>query len=880
MRTRTVALHCDNLRAVKRAIVLLALALFTASAFAAAKTDAVFYPEKLRAIDAAIDKSIDEGKLPGGVLWLERHGTAYHRAYGNRALVPEKEAMTENTIFDAASLTKVTATTPSIWLLIERGKVNLDDPVSRTIPEFKGGWRDEITIRHLLSHTSGLRPDLDLDKPWSGYDTGIKLATGEMPRNRPGFIFKYSDINFELLGEVVRRVSGKPLNEFAEREVFKPLKMKDTRFRPCVPQPEKPAAATDAAPDASPATRPAGSPAPRGPMPIGACKSTLPLSSRIAPTEALPDGTMLRGVVHDPTARRMGGVAGHAGLFTTAHDLARYARMLLNNGSLDGVRLFKPQTIAMMTDVVSPPDVAVRRGGGWDIDSGYSRPRGDLFPIGSFGHTGFTGGMLWIDPFSNTFYLFLSNRVHPNGKGSVTALQRTLGTLAAESVKAFDFVALWKESARSPGSQPGAKDDRLRSGAPSSGAPSLGAPSLGGPSSGAPSTSRAPLSRRRGGQVNFITGGSDVMNGIDVLNATAYKPLQNLRIGLITNHTGIDRSGNPTVDLLRSAPGVQVVALFSPEHGIRGELDEKVGDTTDPVSGLPIHSLYGDRRKPSPEQLANIDALVFDIQDVGARFYTYISTLALAVEAAGENHKKIFVLDRVNPIGGISFEGPLAKGDSTFVAFHSILVQHGMTVGELARMFNAERNSGADLEVIGLRGWARYEWQDEAGLPWINTSPNMRSLTAAGLYPGIGLLESAISVGRGTPTPFEVAGAPYIDEQALARELTALQLPGIDFQPVRFTPDASIFKGESCGGLRFVVTDRRALRPVRTGLALAVTLQRMYGERYALDKIEHLLRDPGMLEAIRAGKSLEFVTALYRVDEESFKERRAKYLLY
>jgi uncharacterized protein YbbC (DUF1343 family) len=234
----------------------------------------------------------------------------------------------------------------------------------------------------------------------------------------------------------------------------------------------------------------------------------------------------------------------------------------------------------------------------------------------------------------------------------------------------------------------------------------------------------------------------------------------------------------------------------------------------------------------------------------------------------------------VNPIGGVSFEGPLAKGDATFVAFHPIPVRHGMTVGELARMFNAERNSGADLEVVGLRGWRRSEWQDDAGLPWINTSPNMRSLTAAALYPGIGLLESAISVGRGTPTPFEIAGAPYIDEPALAREMNALKLPGIEFQPYRFTPDASIFKGESCGGLRFVVTDRRALRPVRTGLALAVTLQRMYGDRFALDKMERLLRDPGMLEAIRAGRSIEDVTALYRADEETFKERRAKYVMY
>jgi uncharacterized protein YbbC (DUF1343 family)/CubicO group peptidase (beta-lactamase class C family) len=812
---------------VKRAIVLLASSLVATSAFTA-DLDAVFHRDKLREIDAAIDQSIAEGKLPGGVVWLERNGRAYHRAYGSRALVPKREAMTEDTIFDAASLTKVTATAPSIWILIERGKIALDDPLSKYIPEFKGGWRDEVTIRHLLSHTSGLRPDLDMDKPWSGYDTGIKLATEEMPRNRPGYVFKYSDINFELLGEVVHRVSGLPLNEFAEREVFKRLKMRDTRFRPCRLEAEQKIEMTGQ--EASGALRPAGQ---SGPVSIIPCKSELPVSARIAPTEALPDGTMLRGVVHDPTARRMGGVAGHAGLFTTTRDLARYARMLLNDGSLDGVRIFRPATVKMLTSVVSPANVAVRRGGGWDIDSGFSRPRGDLFPLGSYGHTGFTGGIVWIDPFSKTFYAFLSNRVHPNGKGSTTTLQRTLGALSAQAVKGFDF----------------------------------------GHVAGA-------LPQRPGGKVNWIMGGDDVSNGIDVLYATAYKALQNLRIGLITNYTGIDRSGNPTADLLRSAPGVTLVSLFSPEHGIRGELDDNFGDSTDPVSGLPIFSLYGERRKPTAEQLANIDALVFDIQDVGTRFYTFISTLGLAIEAAGENHKRMIVLDRVNPIDGTDFEGPLSQGDSTFVAFHPIAVRHGMTVGELAKMFNEERNSKAELDVIALRNWHRYEWQDDAGLPWINTSPNMRNLTEATLYPGIGLLESAISVGRGTPTPFEIAGAPYIDADVLAREMNAQKLPGVEFQPIRFTPETSVFKGEACGGVRFVITDRRALRPVRTGVALAITLRRLYGERFEADKMERLLRDPEVLEAIKAAKPLDSVTSLWRHDEEAFKERRSQYLMY
>jgi len=752
------------------------------------------------AIDHVINGAIAEHKLPGGVLWMEHNGRAVHRAYGKRALVPKEEAMTEDTIFDAASLTKVTATTPSIWILIERGMIKLDDPASKYIPEFHGGWRDEVTIRHLLTHTSGLRPDLDLNEAWSGYDEGIRRASIEMPQNRPGYVFRYSDINFELLGEIVRRVSGTPLDEFARREVFEPLGMRDTGFRPLVTPsvsegPGRQGGAPHARPDPS---------------------LTLRVTNRIAPTE-MTDGVILRGVVHDPTSRRMGGVAGHAGMFTTARDLAKYARCLLNGGA----PILKRATVKLLTSVQSPPNVAVRRTGGFDYDSGYSRPRGDLFPIGGYGHTGFTGGMMWIDPPSRTFYVFLSNRVHPDGKGDVLLLQRTLGT----------EVAKWA-----------------------------------GVSGGSQVASR---------RVQWITRGASAMNGIDVLHTDHYRALAGLRIGLITNHTGIDRAGNPTIDLLRSAPNVTVVSLFAPEHGIRGAVDENVSDTTDAISGLPIYSLYGEHRKPTAEQLSNIDALVFDIQDIGTRFYTYISTMAMAMEAAAEAHKKFIVLDRADPIGGDAFEGPIAEGDASFIAIHPIVVRHGMTAGELAKMFNDERHINGDLEVVQLRGWKRAMWQDDAGLPWINTSPNMRSLNAAGLYPGIGLVESAISVGRGTATPFEIAGAPYIDGEQLAHEMNALNLAGIRFEPVRFTPDASIFKGESCGGVRFVITDRKPMKPVAIGFALATTLRRLYGEKFDADKMSRLLKNSAVLDAIKSGKP-----ANYEADERAFGERRAKYLLY
>jgi len=763
------------------------------------RVDEVFDPAVLRQIDARIEQAIAEKQTPGAVLWMERNGVAYHRAYGDRTYATPAEPMTEDTIFDAASLTKVTATAPSIWLLVQQGKIALDAPVRTYIPEFNGGWRDEITIRELLTHTSGLRPDLTLTDPWNGFDEAWKRIVSEEPTQRPGAVFRYSDINYELLGEVVHRVSGETLDRFALEHIFKPLGMHDTLFLPmCSGALQRADCGDDA---------------------------LKRVATRIAPTAYDENGVMLRGVVHDPTSRRMGGVAGHAGLFTTAPDLAKYARALVTGGGV-----WTPEIVKQMTSVQSPAGVANRRAGGFDIDTSFSGPRGDLFPIGSYGHTGYTGTAIWVDPFSKTFYVLMTNRVHPDDKQNISPLRRDIGTLVAKAVRGFDWTSV----------------------------------------AGA-------LPKRAGGGVRWPRGGGHARNGIDGLVAEQYAPLRGMRVGLITNHTGIDWWGNPTIDLIRSAPGVNLVALFSPEHGIRGVADEKVGDTRDEVTGLPIYSLYGERRQPSVEQLANVDALVYDIQDVGTRFYTYESTLGLAMESLSGTGKKFFVLDRVDPIGGTVVEGPVLEGPTDFVGYHPVTVRHGMTVGELARMYRDEKHLDVDLVVVPVTNWKRDEWQDEAGLPWINTSPNMRNLDEAGLYPGIGLLESALSVGRGTPWPFEIVGAPYIDGDRLARELTAMNLPGITFAPVRFTPDASIHKGESCGGVRMTITDRHALRSVDVGIAIATTLVRDYGAQFPADKMQRLLRHPATLDAIKAGKSLAEIHELWRTD---FEARRARYLLY
>jgi uncharacterized protein YbbC (DUF1343 family) len=371
-----------------------------------------------------------------------------------------------------------------------------------------------------------------------------------------------------------------------------------------------------------------------------------------------------------------------------------------------------------------------------------------------------------------------------------------------------------------------------------------------------------------------------VLNGIDVLKKRGYVPLRGLRVGLITNHTGRDREGRSTIDLLKAAPGVTLVALFSPEHGIRGQLDEKVDDSVGPETGLPVHSLYGRRRSPTPEQLAGLDALVFDIQDIGCRFYTYTSTMGLCLEAAAKAGLKFFVLDRVNPINGVSIEGGVHQGESHFTAFHALPLRHAMTVGELARLFNEEKQWKANLNVIPLEGWGRSMWFEETGLPWVNPSPNMRNMRAAALYPGVGLLEFAISVGRGTDTPFELVGAPYIDGEKLAAEMAAAALPGVTFKPVRFTPKDSVFRNKECGGVSIQLADRNECRPVDVGLALALAIQKLWPDDFDLDKVNILLQDLVAIDAVRSGRTLAAIKEEWTKDLDKFKQRREEFLLY
>jgi uncharacterized protein YbbC (DUF1343 family)/CubicO group peptidase (beta-lactamase class C family) len=762
---------------------------------------------RLARIDELVETAIREGKLPGAVVVVgDRDRVVYRKAFGRRAVVPVAEPMTVDTIFDLASLTKVVATAPSVMRLVEEGRLRLSDRVAVFIPEFARYGKAGITVQHLLTHTSGLRPDLDLELEFSGADEAIRRASEEVPLAPPGERFVYSDINFFVLGEIVARVGGMPLDRFARTYLFDPLGMRDTFFNP-----------------------PAH------------------LKARIAPTEPCrplgwpcggPGATLLRGVVHDPTARRMGGVAGHAGLFSTADDLAIFCRMLLGGGAVDGKRVLSPLTVARMTRPATPPHLAEVRALGWDIESPYSANRGDLLPLGSYGHTGFTGTSIWIDPRTELFVIFLSNRVHPDGRGEVTALRGQVATVAAGAVAGVPRARL--EGAQFSG----------RGGGPS-----------------------APLPARATGEV---------LAGVDVLRAEGFARLRGRRVGLVTNQTGRARDGTSTIDLLRRAEGVQLVALFSPEHGLRGTLEEKVPSSREETTGLPLFSLYGETLRPTAAMLQGLDTLVVDLQDIGARFYTYMTTMAYVLEEAAKHQIAVFVLDRPNPINGFQIEGPMLEPDlGGFTGYLPMPIRHGLTMGELARLFNEERRLGADLTVVSMRGWRRDLWFDETGLPWVDPSPNIRNLLQATLYPGLGAIEATnISVGRGTDAPFQQIGAPWIDGVRLAADLNARGLPGIRFYPVAFTPRAAKYAGERCEGVFLVITDREALRPVRVGVEIAAALHRLYGARFDLEATARLLGSRELIRRIRAGDDPARLAAEWAADEARWRLRVARYLLY
>jgi len=782
---------------------------------AASPADVGMSAGRLARIDAVVAESIVKKECPGAVVLVGRRGkVVFRRAYGNRALAPAVEPMTVNTVFDTASLTKPVATATSVMVLVEEGKLRLADRVAKILPDFAagGGERENVTLEQLLTHRAGLVAD----DPMALYVGTPEEIFGRKHRqplaNPPGARFVYSDAGYEVLGEIVRKVSGRPLDEFARERVFLPFGMTETEFRPG-----------------------------------GAGHLPLP---RIAPTEKI-EGEFRRGAVHDPRAFALGGVAGHAGLFSTADDLARFAFAMLKGGA----PVLSPAGVAAMTRARSYGDGDLRALG-WDVATSYASNRGDLFPPGSYGHTGWTGTSLWIDPATQTVVILLSNRNHPDESGNVVPLRGKVASIVASAItdaKPADLVAAGERL--SVLSASGARPIAARSAA------------------------AAPALAKR----------YEVRPGIDVLESESFKTIAGLRVALLTNHTGLTRDGRSTIDVLVSErakkAGVSLVRLFSPEHGIRGLLDEKVDDATDEKTGLPVRSLYGETkesRRPKPGDLAGLDAVVVDLQDAGARFYTYLTTMGYLMEEAAKAKVKVVVLDRPNPITARKPEGPLADGELlSFTAYHPIPVRTGMTIGELARLFNAERKIGADLTVVKMAGYARDLWYDETGLPWTNPSPNLRSVTQAALYPGVALLETTnVSVGRGTDSPFEQIGAPWMDGPRMAATLSARNLPGLRFTPVRFTPASSVLKGEACSGVRITLVDRKVLDAVALGIHLMTALRDLHPKEWETKNANRLLASGAAMTRLGRGETAGEIVSGWAASLMEFERRREAYLLY
>ena len=767
--------------------------------------------------ESILNSAVQDHLIPGAVLIVGHHGkVVYRRCYGSRSLEPVQERMTLDTVFDMASLTKPLMTATAVMQLYEQGKLSPNDPVSKYVPDFAANGKQDITIRQLLTHYSGLPPDISLADPWEGKQEAYTRAFAVKPIHPPGVQFVYSDVNFIVLGALVEKISGLTLDEYAQRFIIAPLSLKHTRYLPPV-----------------------------------SWKPT------IAPTQ-YDQGGMLRGVVHDPTSRRMGGVAGHAGLFSTGDDMAVYAQNLLDR--LAGRPSHFPLSRIVLQKMVAPEQPATGtalRGFGWDIDSPYSGNRGTLFPVGSFGHTGFTGTSLWIDPASDSYVVLLTNSVHPNGPKSITELRGKVADVAA--------VAL------------GIHAD-----------------------GGALAASLTGYNEALAGMRRSPARNDDVKTGIDVLEVNHFNELAELagahggklRLGLLTNQTGVDAQGRRTIDVLahdaaEAVPGLVLTTLFSPEHGIAGSFDQPgVPSGIDAATNLPVISLYGAtdaQRRPSLDSLHALDAVVIDLQDVGVRFYTYETIVGYFLEAAAQTGTQIVVLDRPDPIAGSFVQGPLSDpGKESYIDYMPIPVRHGMTIGELARFFNQQRHLNAPLTVVALQGWQRGDWFDSTGLTWINPSPNLRDLEEATLYPALGLVESTnISVGRGTDTPFEVFGAPWIEARALAQFLNHRFLPGLRFFPVDFTPQKPYpYAGELCHGVRVLLTDRNVLDAPELGLEIASALHRLYPEKFQLEKMKTNLANQSILDDLAAGHDPQRIAESWLPALDAFEQERQKVLLY
>ena len=760
---------------------------------------------RIPGIDAAVDAAIKASQTPGAVVLVGQGDRVLHfQAYGVKASVPAREAMTLDTVFDLASLTKVIATTTSVMTLVEQGRVRLNDPVSTYVPGFERYGKGGVTVGHLMAHVSGLRPDLDLAEPWRGYDTAIELARDEVLTSPPGDRFVYSDINFLLLGEIVRVVSGERLDVYARSVVFAPLGMRDTGFLPA--ESLRSADRTD---------------------------RTVPRDGRLAlqaagrraaswrrPRSDRPQDGWRRG------SRRL--VRDRAGHRAIRADVDRRRHSRRRPGSCPGH--CRPDDLARhpaRDEGRARPGLGHRHARTRHCAASCFRLARSAIPASPARASGSI-------PASSGYVIIMASRLYPDGGGDMTPLRARVATIAAAAMTDL-------------------------SSAPRPATPVLTTGTVSAPAPAAP-----------------------ILTGIDVLARDQFAPLKGRKVGLLTNHTGIDRQGTSTIDVLRKGLGAGLVALFSPEHGIRGTRDdEHVESDKDATTGLIIHSLYGEHRRPTDDMLRGIDTIVVDLADVGARFYTYYLTMAWVMEEAAARKIAVMVLDRPNPINGWQIEGPVPPASTDFLGYHPMPVRHGLTMGELARLFNGERMMGVDLTVIAGRGLGarRVVRSDRAavGEPLAeHAEPEPGHAVSGGRRDRV--LEH---FGWPRHRPALRADRCAVDRRrAPGRGAEWAQVARHPVLPCEFTPASSKYANQSCQGVFMIVTDHAALQPVRVGLEIAGALARLFGDAYQIENTDRLLGSRDSLERVLRGEDPAVVAASWAAGEARWRQTRAKYLLY
>lgn len=776
--------------------------------------------ESLSYIDDFIESEIDKG-FPGAVLLVMKDGKIVkHSAYGYKLKYESgKElvnpvAMTKDTLFDLASNTKIYATTLAIIKLVDEGKIELNDPVEKYLPNFKDNENDPIkmkkyvTISHLLNHSSGLPANFKFYNPKYAkeYYSIEREQTIEYLMEiplvyEPGSKDLYSDIGFMILGVIIEEVTGQPLDSYVEENIYRPLGLKRTVFSPLKNGFKK---------DEIAATELNG--------------NTRDYNIDFPNIRTYT----LQGEVHDEKAfYSMGEVSGHAGLFSTAEELGILSQMILNGGKIGNYYFASEETVKAFME---PSDITPFRTLGWsragiEGQEGYF---GEYASPNTIGHTGWTGTFSHIDPENNIIVILLTNKKHTpvsysfNGK-----LNGFVGdnfeTGRYGKILSMVYNAYYKKH---PNKRP------------------------------------------------------PVRLAIDRINQ--YENIfKDKKIGLITNHTGINSQQETTIDVLYEK--FDLVALFSPEHGIRGsaKAGESIKNSIDEKTGLSVYSLYGKTRRPTEEMLKDIDILAFDMQDIGARFYTYISTMAYAMEACAQYDKTFVVFDRPNPIGGKVEGNILDSSFQSFIGVYPIPQRHGMTVGELARLFNGEYEIGCKLIVIPMARWTRDLYYEETGLNiWQAPSPNMPNIDTALVYPGTCLFEGTnISEGRGTSKPFRIIGAPWINGEELAKEMGKLNLSGVEFEAVTFIPMENKYQGQHCEGVEIIVTDRENFNPVMAAVYLLNTIQKLYPEKieYRNEHFDALTGEP----SLRTGEySIIDIENKWIQESKVFIDISKKYYLY